>query len=138
MRIDTWAGSEKELCPCGCLNHLYVAFLTGFLWPIILFFKVLSLCFAYLRVLPCVYALQPRQIVAKKPMSRLTSLLLDLQGAFLCARIGHRGSLLDFEKRKYVVSYLYRAQLLFFILEYPLRINSSYSACGPVSNLVSM
>lgn len=57
MRIDTWAGSEKELCPCGCLNHLYVAFLTGFLWPIILFFKVLSLCFGLSQSPPmCVYA----------------------------------------------------------------------------------
>ena len=53
MRIDTWAGSEKELCPCGCLNHLYVAFLSGFLWPVILIGLVQSPDLVYLRILPC-------------------------------------------------------------------------------------
>ena len=34
MWIDTQVGSEKELCPCGSLNHFYGAFLLGFLWPV--------------------------------------------------------------------------------------------------------
>ena len=54
MWIDTRMDSERELCPCGSLNHLHGAFLPGFLWPIILLCLVLSLFLIYLRVLPCV------------------------------------------------------------------------------------
>ena len=54
MWIDTRADSEKESCPRGSLNHLYEAFLPGFLWPIILHCLVLSPYLVYLRVLPCV------------------------------------------------------------------------------------
>ena len=31
MWMDTWVDSEKELHPRGSLNHLYGAFLPGFL-----------------------------------------------------------------------------------------------------------
>ena len=54
--IDTQVGSERESCPRGSLNHLYGAFLPGFLWPIILLCLVLSLYLVYLRVLPCMRA----------------------------------------------------------------------------------
>ena len=53
MWIDTRADSEKESHPRGSLNHLYGAFLLGFLWPIILLCLVLSSYLVYLRVLPC-------------------------------------------------------------------------------------
>ena len=56
MWIDTQVGSERESCPRGSLNHLYGAFLPGFLWPIILLCLVLSLYLVYLRVLPCMRA----------------------------------------------------------------------------------
>ena len=42
MWIDTQVGSEREMIPRGSLNHLYGAFLPGFLWPIILLCLVLS------------------------------------------------------------------------------------------------
>ena len=42
VRIDTQAGSERESRPRGRLNHLYGAFLPGFLWPLILICLVLS------------------------------------------------------------------------------------------------
>ena len=45
---------ERESCPRGSLNHLYGAFLPGFLWPITLLCLALSLYLVYLRVLPCV------------------------------------------------------------------------------------
>ena len=48
----TRVGSEIELRPRGSLNHLYGAFLPGFLWPIILLCLALSLYLVYLRVLP--------------------------------------------------------------------------------------
>ena len=54
--IDTRVGSEKESRPRGSLNHLYGAFLLGFLWPIILLCQILSSYLVYLRVLPCVRA----------------------------------------------------------------------------------
>ena len=54
MWIDTWAGLEREPRPRGCLNHFYGAFLLGFLWPIILFWLVLSPHLVYLSILPCV------------------------------------------------------------------------------------
>ena len=38
----TWAGSERQLCLRGSLNHLYGAFLLGFLWPVILLCLALS------------------------------------------------------------------------------------------------
>ena len=53
MWIDTQVGSERELRPHGGLNHLYGAFLPGFLWPIILLCLVLSPYLVSLRVLPC-------------------------------------------------------------------------------------
>ena len=55
MWIDTRVDSERESCPCGSLNHLYGAFLPGFLWPIILLCLAPSPYLAYLRVLPCVH-----------------------------------------------------------------------------------
>ena len=61
MWIDTLGGlRERESRPCGGLNHLCVAFLPGFLWPVILLCLVLSPYLVYLRVLPCVrtYALK--------------------------------------------------------------------------------
>ena len=54
MWIDTQVGSERELSPRDSLNHLYEAFLPGFLWPILLLCLVLSPNLVYLRVLPCV------------------------------------------------------------------------------------
>ena len=52
--MDTQVDLERELCPCGSLNHLRGTFLPGLLWPIILLCLVLSLFLIYLRVLPCV------------------------------------------------------------------------------------
>ena len=40
--IDTLVGSERQSCPPGSLNHLYGAFLPGFLWPVILICVVQS------------------------------------------------------------------------------------------------
>ena len=56
MWIDTRLGSERESRPRGSLNHLYGAFLPGFLWPITLLCLVLSPHLVYLSVLPCVRA----------------------------------------------------------------------------------
>ena len=53
--IDTRTVSERESHPRGSLNHLYGAFLLGFLWPIILLCLALSPYLVYLRVLPCVH-----------------------------------------------------------------------------------
>ena len=55
MWIDTQANSEGESHPCGRIDHLYGAFLLGFLWPIILICLVLSLYLVYRRILPCVH-----------------------------------------------------------------------------------
>ena len=44
MNRLTKVGSERESCPCGSLNHLYGAFLLGFLWSIIL------LCLVVVRI----------------------------------------------------------------------------------------
>ena len=54
MWIDKRVDSERELRPRGSLNHLYGAFLPGFLWPIILLCLVLSSYLVYLRVPLCV------------------------------------------------------------------------------------
>ena len=54
MWIDTRVDSERESRPRGSLNHIYEAFLLGFLLPIILICLVLSPYLVYLRVLPCV------------------------------------------------------------------------------------
>ena len=48
------AGSERESSSHASLNHLYGAFLPGFLWPLILLCLALSPYLVYLRVLPCV------------------------------------------------------------------------------------
>ena len=52
--IDTWG--DSEVCPCGNVNHLYGAFLPGFLWPIILTCLLQSLYLVLLRILLCVHA----------------------------------------------------------------------------------
>ena len=54
MWKDTRADTERESRPRDSLNHLYGAFLPGFLWLIILLCLVLSPYLVYLRVLPCV------------------------------------------------------------------------------------
>ena len=43
-----------ELHLHSSLNHLYGAFLPGFLWPIILICLVHTPCLVYLRIFPCV------------------------------------------------------------------------------------
>ena len=53
---DTWEVSEREPCLHGSLNHLYGAFLPGFLWLIILLCLVLSSYLILLRALSCVHA----------------------------------------------------------------------------------
>ena len=45
---------ERELHPCGNLNHSYRTFLPGFLWRIILICLVQSPYLVQLRILPCV------------------------------------------------------------------------------------
>ena len=40
--MDRHTGGLRKLHLCGSLNHLYGAFLPGFLWPIILLYLVLS------------------------------------------------------------------------------------------------
>ena len=52
--IGTHGWAQRELCPCGSLNHLYGAFLLPFFWPVILLCLVLNPYLVYLRVLPCV------------------------------------------------------------------------------------
>ena len=54
MWIGTRADSEKELRCGGSLNHVYGAFLLGFLWPVILLCLVLFPYLVYLRGLSCV------------------------------------------------------------------------------------
>ena len=54
MRVDRHSGGLRESSPCGSLNHFYGAFLSGFLWSVILLCLVLSPHLVYLRVLPCV------------------------------------------------------------------------------------
>ena len=46
--------SVAESSPRGSLNYVYVVFLLGFLWPIILICLVHSPHLVYLRILPCV------------------------------------------------------------------------------------
>ena len=53
---QTHGWAQRESCPRGSLNHLYGAFLLGFLWPIILLCLALSPYLVYLRVLLCVRA----------------------------------------------------------------------------------
>ena len=50
------------------LNHLYGAFLPGFLWPIILICLVHTPCLVYLRIFPCVH--MPRWILLKRHLGR--------------------------------------------------------------------
>ena len=74
----------------------------------------------FIRLIPvsppvCTHISWPRQILAKKTMSRLTALPFDLQEAFLCMYSWE--CLLDLENEKYEVFHLGRAQLL-LILEY--------------------
>ena len=55
--IDTQLSSERESCPCGSLDHFYYgAFLSDFLWPVLLLCLVLILYLVYLRILPGVHA----------------------------------------------------------------------------------
>ena len=51
---DRHMGRLRESCSHGGLNHLCGAFLSGFLWPIILICLVLSPYLANLRSLSCV------------------------------------------------------------------------------------
>jgi len=53
--VDRHMGRLIESCPHGGLNHSCGAFLSGFLWPIILICLVLSPYLANLRILPCVH-----------------------------------------------------------------------------------
>ena len=94
MNRHTWAGSERESCPRGSLNHFCGAFLLGFLWPIILLCLVLSLYLVYLRVLPSVHAhLWLRWILVKRPMGRLTSLPFMTSKEPFCAGVVGKVSL---------------------------------------------
>ena len=73
MWMNTWGNSESvpEFCPSGSLNHLYGAFLLGFLLPIILNALVQSPYLVYLRILLCVYIhLLPKWILLKMSMGR--------------------------------------------------------------------
>ena len=54
VRVDIHMGGLRESHPRGSLNHLYEAFLLGFLWPIILICLVQSLYLVYFRILSCV------------------------------------------------------------------------------------
>ena len=74
MCEQAYTGRLRESHPCGSLNNSYGAFLPGFLWPVSLLCLVLSPYLVYLKVLPCVLTLsQPRQILVKRPVGRLTS-----------------------------------------------------------------
>ena len=49
---QTRGQAQRHSCPRGSLNHLCGAFPLGFLWPVILLCRVLSLCWVFQR-LPC-------------------------------------------------------------------------------------
>ena len=49
---QTRGQAQRHSCPRGSLNHLCGAFPLGFLWPVILLCRVLSLCWVYLSVFP--------------------------------------------------------------------------------------
>ena len=68
-------GRVPELCPHGNLNHLYGAFLSGFLWPIIMICLVCSPYLVYLRILVYVCISYPRWILLKRLLGRTS---LDL------------------------------------------------------------
>ena len=53
--VDRHMGRLRESCPHGGLNHLCGAFLSGFLWPVILICQILSSYLANLRILPCMH-----------------------------------------------------------------------------------
>ena len=94
-------------------SHSCGAFLPGCLWPVILLCLVLSPYLVYLRILSCVCThLSAKMDSSKETYRWLTSLPLDLQGAFLCTH--SREGLLDRENEKYTASvfYLCRAQFL--------------------------
>ena len=57
-----------ELHLHSSLNHLYGAFLPGFLWPIILICLVHTPCLVYLRIFPCVR--MRRWILLKRHLGR--------------------------------------------------------------------
>lgn len=102
VRVDRhMVGSEREQRPRGS-------------W------KYLLRLVPFIRLIPvsspvCTHISWPRQILAKKTMSRLTALPFDLQEAFLGMYSWE--CLLDLENEKYEVFHLGRAQLL-LILEY--------------------
>ena len=75
MWIDTQAASEREPRPRGGLNHFYGASLPGFLWPVTLLGRVLSLDSVHPGVLPCVPGhLGAKRDSRKEAMDRLASL----------------------------------------------------------------
>ena len=59
VHVDRYTGRLRTRVPkshlCGSLNYLYGAFLSGFLWPIILICLVHSPYLVYLGLLPCVH-----------------------------------------------------------------------------------
>ena len=55
LGVDRCTSGLRELYNHGILNHLYGAFLPGFLWPIILLCLVLNPYLASFRVCPCVH-----------------------------------------------------------------------------------
>ena len=89
--VDRHTGILREVESCfhGSLNHLYRAFLPGFLWPIILICLVQSPYLVYLRMLPCVCThLLAKMNSTEEAYGKLASLSITLpfylQGVFLC------------------------------------------------------
>ena len=126
--IDAWVDSERELHTHGSLNHLCVAFLSGFHWPVILICLVQSPDLVYLRILPCM----PTHLLdvmesTKKPYGELASfsitLFLTSKGPFF-AHVVRKVSW--FQEREKMWSRLLCEQgsmssfnyLLFFVLKY--------------------
>ena len=102
MWLDTRANLGSW--PHGSLNHFYGVFSPDFLWPVVLLCLVLSPYLVYLRVLPCVcvHISQPRWVLAKRPMGRL-SITSFLTSKELSSLEGFLGS------ENYTVSYLLSA-----------------------------
>ena len=88
MWIDTRAGSERESCPRGSLNHFFGALHLGFLWSIILLCLVL---FIYLFIFKFIYLFY-LFIFGCVGSSWLRACFLQLRRAGATLRCGARAS----------------------------------------------
>ena len=132
-------GVLRQSHPPGSLNHFYCVFSSGFLWPVILIFLILSLYLIYLMVLPCMraYFLAKMDSIEEAygqvdiTYCEVISPLLTSKEPF-CIRVVREVSLTSRLRNMWsFIYYLGRIQLLFHCCYFGVSVHRGQTAWGP-------